>query len=214
MQKWLDLGCKNGATNSRASSQSSGEETGHLEHLMPGLLVCVHQPLANPVILGLAPSDSTPDKGEFLATQSRLEAIVNGTGNNVALTGSVEANHNTILVVEDDNAIRRLALGALQSRGYRTLEASDGESGFVAFVNNQNDVDLVLTDVVMPVLSGPAMVEKILRIQPAARVMFITGTPEKIDGPCLEGKSYLVLPKPFSIDRLAASVQDCLENSK
>jgi two-component system cell cycle sensor histidine kinase/response regulator CckA len=124
------------------------------------------------------------------------------------------ATRNTILVVEDDKSIRSLTLLALREHGYRTLEASDGESGFAAFIMHQNDVDLVLTDVTMPVLSGPAMVEKILKLEPAAKVMFMTGTPERIESPCLAGRCFHVLPKPFTAERLASSVQHCLENCK
>jgi two-component system cell cycle sensor histidine kinase/response regulator CckA len=126
----------------------------------------------------------------------------------------MKANCNTILVVEDDKAIRSLTLSALRHRGYRTLEASDGESGFAAFVMHQEDVDLVLTDVVMPVLSGPAMVEKILKVEPEARVMFMTGTPDRIEVHGLDARRYHVLPKPFTVDRLASSIERCLEGGE
>jgi two-component system cell cycle sensor histidine kinase/response regulator CckA len=126
----------------------------------------------------------------------------------------MQATRNTILVVEDDKSIRSLTLSALRHHGYRTLEASDGESGFATFVTHRNDVDLVLTDVMMPVLSGPAMVEKILKLEPAAKVMFMTGTPDSVESSCFAGKFFHVLPKPFTAERLASSVQHCLENCK
>jgi two-component system cell cycle sensor histidine kinase/response regulator CckA len=126
----------------------------------------------------------------------------------------VGPNFQTILVVEDDRSIRSLTLSALRHHGYRTLEASDGESGFAAFLRHQNEVDLVLTDVTMPVLSGPAMVEKILKLQPAAKVMFMTGTSDRILSSCLAGKYFHVLAKPFTAERLASSIERCLEDGE
>jgi CheY-like chemotaxis protein len=83
---------------------------------------------------------------------------------------------HTILVVDDDAAVRNLSLTLLRRCGFRTLEAFDGESGLSTFLRHQNDVDLVLTDVVMPKVSGPQMVDKILESNPSVKVVFMSGT--------------------------------------
>ena len=69
----------------------------------------------------------------------------------------------TVLVVEDDEQVRRFSLNVLRMHGYRTLEAFDGEMGLATFLRHKHEVDLVLTDIVMPV-PGPEMVEKIWKV--------------------------------------------------
>jgi CheY-like chemotaxis protein len=76
---------------------------------------------------------------------------------------------HTVLVVDDDAAVRNLSLTLLRRCGFRTLEAFDGESGLSTFLRHQHDVDLVLTDVVMPKVSGPQMVDKILEFNPSVK---------------------------------------------
>ena len=115
----------------------------------------------------------------------------------------------TILVVEDDPLVRRFMLTVLQRYGYRTLEAFDGSGGLTIFSHHKNAVDLVLSDVVMP-HPGPEMVEEILRLDPDARIGFMSGTagmmyllPDRL-------KSVPLLLKPFTCDCLLEFVQRCL----
>jgi len=119
------------------------------------------------------------------------------------------ASPGTILIVEDDDAVRRFSLFVLRNQGFRTLEAFDGESGLAAFLRHKHEVDLVLTDVVMPQCSGPEMVETLLDVDPSARVVFMSGTPE-----CSELPEHLkklpMLRKPFTADSLVEFVQQFL----
>jgi two-component system cell cycle sensor histidine kinase/response regulator CckA len=84
----------------------------------------------------------------------------------------------TILVVDDDDAVRRFAILALQQRGYTTLEGSDGISGLKRFFESSEDIGLVLSDIVMPPPSGPEMINEILRAKPSLAVGFASGTAE------------------------------------
>ena len=86
---------------------------------------------------------------------------------------------STVLVVEDELAVRRLASRVLRARGYRVLEASDGAEALQLMDRLGGRLDLVLTDVVMPGLSGPALVERLLPGAPELKVLYITGYSEE-----------------------------------
>jgi len=114
-----------------------------------------------------------------------------------------------ILVVDDDALVRRFVVASLQSRGFAVLEAGSGQEGLKYFFE-KNDIQLVVSDILMPVMSGPEMVQRILKLEPSVKVMFMTGTdPDKrLLG--LSARKYLLLHKPFTIDTLLKSVQQCL----
>ena len=115
----------------------------------------------------------------------------------------------TILVVEDDAFVRRFSIFVLQEHGFRTLEAFDGESGLDAFLRHKDEVDLVLTDVVMPQRSGPEMVETLLNVKPSAKVVFMSGTAEPSEFP-QQLKKVPILYKPFTAERLVNFVRQSL----
>jgi two-component system cell cycle sensor histidine kinase/response regulator CckA len=82
----------------------------------------------------------------------------------------------SIMVVDDDEIIRRLVVRVLRSSGFRVLEADCGESGLKVFREAQGPIQVVITDVLMPKMTGPGMVRRILEIDPDVPIIFITGT--------------------------------------
>jgi CheY-like chemotaxis protein len=80
---------------------------------------------------------------------------------------------DTILVVDDNTAVRQLVAALLQQNGYSVIEADCGPKGLACFAAEHGCVDFVLSDIVMPDMSGPEMVQEILRIEPSMRVMFM-----------------------------------------
>ena len=117
---------------------------------------------------------------------------------------------STILVVDDDEAVRRFTLKALRSQGFHTLEAFDGRTGLASFVRHKNEVDLILSDIVMPGCSGPMMVEEILHLEPCAKAAFMSGTAGAESLP--EQLTWVpILEKPFDLKRLTSFVNQCLE---
>jgi DNA-binding NtrC family response regulator len=114
----------------------------------------------------------------------------------------------TILVVEDDAAIRSLCLGFLQREGYQTLEAFDGRMGLATFLRHLHEVDLVLTDAVMP-HSGVEMAEQILRIGPDVPIIFMSGYPS-VSKMLKHLKRCRVLEKPFDLEKLSQMVRESL----
>ncbi|MFG0325956.1 MAG: response regulator transcription factor [Phycisphaerales bacterium JB037] len=120
--------------------------------------------------------------------------------------------HARILVVEDDEPIRRGIADALDYNGYAVLEAPDGRAGLDAACSQ--DIDLVLLDIMMPKLNGFEMLEQLRRAKPGLPVIFLTarGEPsDKISGLKLGADDYVV--KPFNADELLARVEAVLRRS-
>jgi two-component system cell cycle sensor histidine kinase/response regulator CckA len=115
----------------------------------------------------------------------------------------------TILVVDDDDSVRRFAILALQQHGYTTLEASDGITGLEQFFQHLDDIGLVLSDIVMPPPSGPEMIKEILRVKPSLAVGFASGTAERSHLPD-DLKVIPILRKPYSHSDLLRFVEERL----
>jgi PAS domain S-box-containing protein len=117
----------------------------------------------------------------------------------------------TILVVEDQQAVRQFAKTVLEGHGYRVLEVSNGPDA-IALVEHYPDViHLLLTDIVLPLMSGRVLAEKLTAARPAIRVIFMSGYSEEMLGNhgVLAGE-LPYLPKPFSPEALAAKVRETL----
>lgn len=112
-----------------------------------------------------------------------------------------------ILIVDDDARIREAAAGALSALGHQVIAASDGDEA-LAICTRQPDIELVVTDVIMPRLRGPDFVARARAARPDLRVIYISGsigdTPQAALG------DYPFLAKPFTAARLAQLVTDTL----
>ena len=93
----------------------------------------------------------------------------------VATTGLPEGNSELILIVDDEPSIRGATRMALETHGYRALVASGGADGLVLFRQHASEISLVLTDVMMPGMSGVAMLREMLAIEPRLRALVMTG---------------------------------------
>lgn len=117
----------------------------------------------------------------------------------------------TILLVEDEDAVRLFGARALRNKGYNVLEARSGEAALETINAQADGIDLVITDVVMPRMDGPELVKKVRERHPAMKVIFISGYAEdsvrkRID----ESQDIHFLPKPFSLKQLAAKVKEVI----
>jgi two-component system, cell cycle sensor histidine kinase and response regulator CckA len=117
----------------------------------------------------------------------------------------------TILVVEDDAAIRALVQAVLAQWGYNVLVAANGLDALHVAAESDRSINLLLTDVVMPSLGGPAMVEEIRRRHPNVRVLYMSGYPDSIIAhqDALE-QAAPFLAKPFTLDGLVIAVRSAL----
>jgi two-component system cell cycle sensor histidine kinase/response regulator CckA len=123
----------------------------------------------------------------------------------------MEGTHN-ILVVDDDEVVLRYVATTLKRQGYGVHPATSGDDGLQYFSEHGSGLSMILTDVVMPGLSGPQMVERILEIEPRMPVTFMTGTAADARLPRQQTKTYKLIHKPFTPQKLLEAVRDCLAN--
>jgi len=117
----------------------------------------------------------------------------------------------TILLVEDEAAVRTLAKKILSQKGYRVLEASDGAIALRLAASHVGEIDLILTDVAMPNLGGRGMVEELKELSPGMRVLFMSGYPKEEVFPEKEiAKNTPYLQKPFTSEALSSEVRAAL----
>ncbi len=116
----------------------------------------------------------------------------------------------TILIVEDEDPVRMFARRALENKGYRVLEADSGEAGLDILNNTDATFDLLITDVVMPNMDGPALVNEARKSRPDMPVIFISGYAEDMFRKDLEAQEFQFLPKPFTLKALAETVKGIL----
>ncbi|MGZ5926724.1 MAG: response regulator [Rhizomicrobium sp.] len=121
---------------------------------------------------------------------------------------------DTILLVEDEEAVRSFAARALRMRGYNVLEASGGEEALEIVKAGAQEIHLVITDVVMPNMDGPTMVRHVKALKPGLPVIFMSGYAEEAFRRNDENASDLhFLPKPFGLKQLAAKVKEVLSGA-
>jgi two-component system cell cycle sensor histidine kinase/response regulator CckA len=118
---------------------------------------------------------------------------------------------DTILLVEDEEAVRSFAARALRMRGYNVLEASGGEEALEIVKNDENVIHLIITDVVMPNMDGPTMVRHVKALKPDLAVIFMSGYAEEAFRRNDQSSEDIhFLPKPFGLKQLAAKVKEVL----
>lgn len=117
----------------------------------------------------------------------------------------------TILAVDDDHSVLGLLDEVLRQAGYRVLLANGGWSAIHAFENSVEPVHLLLTDVIMPDLTGPVVAERLRSRQPDLQVLFISGFHDAdLVQQFVTRKGFSLLPKPFTVDGLLRVVQESL----
>jgi len=118
----------------------------------------------------------------------------------------------TVLLVEDEDAVRSFAARALGQRGYHVLEATTGTEALEVFSSHNGDVDLVVSDVVMPEMDGPTLMKHLRSERPDVKIIFISGYAEDAFRRNLSDKEdFMFLQKPFDLKELAAAVKAALQ---
>jgi CheY-like chemotaxis protein len=119
----------------------------------------------------------------------------------------------TIMVVDDETLIRRLVTRSLEKEGYTVLGARCGERGVECFREHPDEIELVLTDVAMPNMSGPEMVGRLLQLKASIKVLFMTGYGAPVGLPSPRQQQFGVLLKPFTPAVLTRRVRECLDEN-
>jgi len=121
---------------------------------------------------------------------------------------------DTIMLVEDEEAVRSFAARALRMRGYNVIEASGGEEALERMKRETAPIHLLITDVVMPNMDGPTLVRHVKRMKPDMAVIFMSGYAEEAFRRNDENAADLhFLPKPFGLKQLAAKVKEVLSGA-
>ncbi|MES1155484.1 MAG: response regulator, partial [Pseudorhodoplanes sp.] len=142
-----------------------------------------------------------------------LAATGAGAGDMAPLVPADLTGHGTILLVEDEEGLRALNARGLTSRGYTVIEAGNGVEAIEALERLDGDVDLIVSDVVMPEMDGPTMLKEMRRTNPDLKIIFVSGYAEEAFQKNLPpaGK-YAFLPKPFTLKQLVAAVKETMAN--
>ncbi|MDZ4382326.1 MAG: ATP-binding protein [Parvibaculum sp.] len=121
----------------------------------------------------------------------------------------------TILLVEDEDAVRTFAARALGTRGYEVLQAESGEVALDVVRAHEGRIDLVVSDVVMPNMDGPTMAKELKGLLPGIPIIFVSGYAEDAFAKNLDpDQEFHFLPKPFSLKQLAAAVKEVMDSNK
>jgi CheY-like chemotaxis protein len=149
------------------------------------------------------------EAGGFIGGTSELGR---GTTIRVFLPRAATPPRETLLVVEDDPLVRQIATRSLRRLGYRVLVAENGVEALRLCEESPNAISLVVTDLVMPRMSGADLVARLGSICPATKVLYMTGYPaDAIDRHGGLGEGAAILQKPFTPDHLAQRVRVILD---
>jgi two-component system cell cycle sensor histidine kinase/response regulator CckA len=123
----------------------------------------------------------------------------------------LRAGTETILLVDDEDGVRKLCSAVLQSNGYTVIEAADGAAGLIAYEKNAGRIDLLLTDVVMPHLNGFELAERLSEKDARLGVLYMSGYRDNPVGPPGKRSERTFLHKPFTPDVLLLKVRESLD---
>ena len=128
------------------------------------------------------------------------------------LKEEIPRGNETILLVEDDDDVLKLAVQVLMKQGYRVLDAPQGLDAFLIAEKHQGPIHLLVTDVVMPKVNGRELAERMASIRPGIKVLYMSGyTDNTITHHGILEKGMNYIQKPFSVDGLAIKVREVLD---
>ncbi|MBX7457215.1 response regulator [Qipengyuania sp. 1NDH17] len=115
-----------------------------------------------------------------------------------------------LLLVEDEDMVRAVAERALTRAGYSVTTARDGEEGLAQVANGDIEFDLIVSDVVMPAMDGPAMARAVRKVKPKIPILFMSGYAEEQLRNDIDIDNMHFIPKPFSVQQINAKVSEVL----
>ena len=132
-----------------------------------------------------------------------------------AASDNTRTSISTILAVDDDPAILGFLDHVLRGAGYRVLLADGGWRAIETYENSPEHIDLLLTDVIMPDLTGPVVAERLRSKQPDLQVLFISGYHDAdMVQRFVKKRGFTLVPKPFTVEGLLRGVEESLSGVK
>ena len=125
--------------------------------------------------------------------------------------GPTMGGSETVLLVEDEPALRKKLQHVLAKTGYRVLAAADGGQAFYLFIENAGRIDLLLTDVVMPEIAGDRLAERLQILRPQLKVLFMSGYPDLGHGSVALRSQGNFIQKPFTKERLLRRLREIMD---
>jgi CheY-like chemotaxis protein len=156
--------------------------------------------------------DSQPGSGTvFRIYFPAVHEAINEAPAYVDVEAAPSANRETIVLVEDEDSLRQAAVHALNDQGYRVLDVRSGAEAIRVCQESGYDIDLLITDVVMPQMDGRELVGHITRLRPDTKILYISGYAKGaiLDKGALEPNSEF-LAKPFRLSELLQKVREVL----
>jgi len=155
---------------------------------------------------------SEPGQGTvFKVYLRRVDVAVEPRATGITIA-EAPGGSETILLVEDQQEVRELAADILSAQGYVVLAAGDGETASALFTAHKEQIDLLLTDVVMPGTSGRQLADSLTAARPDLKILYMSGYTDQAivqHGVLEAGIAYL--EKPFTIDAITRAVRDALD---
>ncbi len=111
-----------------------------------------------------------------------------------------------VLVVEDERPIREVTASILEEHGYTTLAADDGAQAVDVYVQNKDKIDVVLMDLMMPVMDGMACSRVLRKINPDVKIIMVSGLAEKNKLESID--KHIFLPKPYTAEKLIRAIYE------
>jgi signal transduction histidine kinase/ActR/RegA family two-component response regulator len=144
-------------------------------------------------------------------TAEDLASIKPATTESRPARAADDTGQGTILLVEDEEGLRGLNARGLKSRGYNVLEAGNGLEAIELIDGHDGTIDLVVSDVVMPEMDGPALLKELRKRSPNLKIIFVSGYAEEAFAKSLpDGGQFEFLAKPFTLKQLIAKVKDTI----
>jgi two-component system, cell cycle sensor histidine kinase and response regulator CckA len=139
-----------------------------------------------------------------------LPRVTEAVGTTAARRQVKPQGSETILLVDDEEGVRKLVSAILQGQGYTVIEAGSGAAALAAYEKNAHKTDLVLTDVVMPQMNGFELGERLAQANPEVKILFMSGYRDNPIGGQTANRAFL--PKPFTPDTLLEKVREVLDS--
>ena len=120
--------------------------------------------------------------------------------------------NETLLVVEDDDSVRTFTVRMLTTLGYNVLSAVDGQKGLELFKSEASRINMVITDMIMPNMTGKQFVEAVRQINKDIKIMFVSGySPDDTEDGMSLDRNVAFFQKPYTRDQLSKKIRDVLD---